>query len=267
MISFTQYLEEKNYPVPSAYKEWILASGGYLPISPSILQKFEKDITVYHITDINGMSNVIKHQNGRKDLATFSRGSGSLSKGIHTKGEVLFTLKGKTSFASDVDASTILDRNGIRWLSNFWKADIRNDAFTNKMLKAIESRYTIPPNANPRFLDPIWQRVNKMVTAMSGKEKSEFVKFYIDETKKLLTDSTMKAIMDEIEKLNVEQGLDANHNEILLHNYKVIDIKIIKSSDPSKYETLKKNAESAGINISKYKTIDQQDLAKLSINN
>jgi hypothetical protein len=267
MISFTQYLEEKNYPVPTAYKEWVLASDGYLPISPSILQKFEKDITVYHITDIKGMQNVIKHQHGRKDLATFTRSSGSLSKGIYTKGEVLFTLEGKTSFASEVDASTFLDRNGIRWLSNFWDADIRNDLFTNKMLKAIESKYDVPLNKNPKFLAPIWHRISRMVSDMSGKEKSEFVKFYIDETKKLLTDSTMKAIMDEIEKLNVEQGLDANHNEILLHNYKVIDIKIIKSSDPSKYETLKKNAERAGINISKYKTIDQHDLAKLSINN
>ena len=265
MLKFKDYINEAKYPVPTAYKEWILASGGYLPISPSILQDFEKDITTYHITDIDGMSNVIKHQNGRKDLATFSRGSGSLSKGIHTKGEVLFTLKGKTSFASDVDASTILDRNGIRWLSNFWKAKVRNELFTDKMLKAIDSHYTIPPNKDPKYLSPIWQRVNSMVAGMSGKEKSEFVKFYIDETKKLLTPSTMKAIMAEIEEQNIEKGVNANHNEILLHNYKVIDTKIIQSSDPAKFEKLKINAEKAGINISKYKTISQDELSKLII--
>ena len=52
-----------------------------------------------------------------------------------------------------------------------------------------------------------------------------------------------------------------NHNEILLHNFKIVNSKLIRSSDPDKAEKMWKKAEEAG--MTKFDVIDQADVEKL----
>ena len=264
MISFKAYLLERNYAVSTGKKEWGYAASGGLPLSPSMLQAYEKDVTAFHVTDIAGLPNVEKYQGKRKDLATFSRGSEGLAKGIYTVGELLLTLKGKSSFSATVDASTHLDRTGIRWLLPTWKAKKLESLFTAKMLVKVTAVYKDQiPESGVTYFEPIWQRITKMVTAMDGKDKNLFFKYYLDEAKKLITKELLEELIEEIEALNLQKG-PFDNDEILLHNYKIIDTKVIMSNRPENVEKLKANAKAAKLDISKYKTISQDDLAKIS---
>ncbi len=98
-------------------KEWAFAAAGYLPLSPSILQEFEKNIKdVYHVTDIKSYPKLKTIQNRRIDIAGFTKASMGVVKGLLTDGELLVTLKGQTSVIFEGDVNTELDRNGIRWI-------------------------------------------------------------------------------------------------------------------------------------------------------
>ena len=114
MITFLEFVNIRSHN-----KEWQFAADGFIPLSPSILKEFERDVKgVYHITDIKGLQKLARLQGKRVDIATFSKGSVGLGFGLLRSAEVLVTLDGKSSvdFASDV--ATKVDRNGIRWLSS-----------------------------------------------------------------------------------------------------------------------------------------------------
>jgi hypothetical protein len=55
--------------------------------------------------------------------------------------------------------------------------------------------------------------------------------------------------------------MDFNHNEILIHNFKITNSKLIRSSDPDKAEKMWKKAEAAG--MTKFDIIDAADVAKI----
>jgi len=93
MITFLEYVNIRSHN-----KEWQFAADGFIPLSPSILKEFEKDVKgVYHITNIKGLQKLARLQGKRVDIATFSKGSKGLSYGLLTSAEVLVTLDGKSS--------------------------------------------------------------------------------------------------------------------------------------------------------------------------
>ena len=114
MITFLEYVNIRNHN-----KEWQFAADGFIPLSPSILKEFERDVKgVYHITDIKGLQKLAKLQGKRVDISTFSKGSKGLGVGLLTSAEVLVTLDGKSSIDFSGDVASKVDRNGIRWLSS-----------------------------------------------------------------------------------------------------------------------------------------------------
>ena len=77
-------------------KEWAFAAAGYLPLSPSILQEFEKNIKdVYHVTDIKSYPKLKQIQGRRVDIAAFTKASFGVVKGLLTDGELLVTLNAR----------------------------------------------------------------------------------------------------------------------------------------------------------------------------
>jgi len=265
MITFLEYINVKKYN-----KEWQFAADGFIPLSPSILKKFEKDVKgVYHITDIKGLQKLARLQGKRVDIATFSKGSKGLSAGLLRTAEVLVTLDGKSSidFASDV--ATKVDRNGIRWLSSHGTISKRvNDiafAFGREILKKVVKDFKVPeevPGSSTRTV-PLHIRVGNWIHDKDGKTKRKFIKYYHTEAKKLIN----KKLIDKINTAVSIEGLVGwtrsafAHDEILLHNFKIINSKLIRSSDPDKAEKMWKNAEEAG--MTKFDVIDQEEIANL----
>ena len=260
MITFLEYVNVRDYN-----KEWQFAADGFIPLSPSILKEFEKDVKgVYHVTDIKGLQKLAKLEGKRVDIATFSKGSKALSRGLLRSAEILVTLDGKSSIDFAGDVASKVDRNGIRWLSSHGSMSKKvNDivfAFGQKILKKVVNNFDIPeavPGSSMRTV-PLHIRVGNWIHDKDGKTKRKFIKYYHTEAKKLIN----KQLIDKINKAVSRPGLKAfQHDEILLHNFKIVNSKLIRSSDPDKAEKMWKNAEKAG--MTKFDVIDQSEVAKL----
>ena len=258
MITFLEYVNIRR-----SNKEWQFAADGFIPLSPSILKKFEKDVKgVYHITDIKGLQKLARLQGKRVDIATFSKGSKGLSGGLLRTAEVLVTLDGKSSIDFAGDVASKVDRNGVRWLSSHGTISPEvNDivfAFGQKILKKVVDNFDIPSKKN--FAMNI--DVGNWIHDKDGKTKRKFIKYYHTEAKKLIN----KQLINKINKAVSWYGSDKyelpfGHDEILLHNFKIVNSKLIRSSDPDKAEKMWKNAEKAG--MTKFDVIDQYEVAKL----
>jgi len=253
MITFLEYVNIRDYN-----KEWQFAADGFIPLSPSILKEFERDVKgVYHITDIKGLQKLARLQGKRVDIATFSKGSKGLSVGLLRSAEVLVTLDGKSSIDFAGDVASKVDRNGIRWLSSHGSISKKvNDivyAFGQEILKKVVDNFDIPSKKN--FAMSI--DVGNWIHDKDGKTKRKFIKYYHTEAKKLIN----KQLIDKINKATGTDYIQFKHNEILLHNFKIVNSKLIRSSDPDKAEKMWKNAEKAG--MTKFDVIDQSEVAKL----
>jgi len=258
MITFLEYINVKKYN-----KEWQFAADGYIPLSPSILKKFEKDVKgVYHITDIKGLQKLARLQGKRVDIATFSKGSKGLSGGLLRTAEVLVTLDGKSSIDFAGDVASKVDRNGVRWLSSHGSISQEvNDivfAFGQKILKKVVDNFDIPSKKNfAMHID-----VGNWIHDKDGKTKREFIKYYHTEAKKLINKKLINKINDTFSwYVSDKYERPFGHDEILLHNFKIVNSKLIRSSDPDKAEKMWKNAEKAG--MTKFDVIDQSEVAKL----
>ena len=255
MITFLEYVNIRSHN-----KEWQFAADGFIPLSPSILKEFERDVKgVYHITDIKGLQKLAKLQGKRVDIATFSKGSKGLSVGLLRSAEVLVTLDGKSSIDFAGDVASKVDRNGIRWLSSHGSISKKvNDivyAFGQEILKKVVDNFDIPSKKN--FAMSI--DVGNWIHDKDGKTKRKFIKYYHTEAKKLIN----KQLIDKINKALSGKGWVPylGHDEILLHNFKIVNSKLIRSKDGDKAEKMWKNAEKAG--MTKFDVIDQSEVAKL----
>ena len=253
MITFLEFVNIRSHN-----KEWQFAADGYIPLSPSILKKFEKDVKgVYHITDIKGLQKLARLQGKRVDIATFSKGSKGLSGGLLRTAEVLVTLDGKSSIDFAGDVASKVDRNGVRWLSSHGSISQEvNDivfAFGQKILKKVVDNFDIPSKKN--FAMNI--DVGNWIHDKDGKTKRKFIKYYHTEAKKLIN----KKLIDKISKATEPDYTQFKHDEILLHNFKIVNSKLIRSSDPDKAEKMWKNAEKAG--MTKFDVIDYSEVASI----
>ena len=261
MITFLEFVNIRSHN-----KEWQFAADGFIPLSPSILKEFERDVKgVYHVTDIEGLQKLAKIQGKRVDIATFSKGSKALSRGLLRSAEILVTLDGKSSIDFVNDIATKVDRNGIRWLSSHASgSDKVKDiafAFGQKVLKKVVRNFKISeevPGSGTRTV-PLHIRVGNWIHDKDGKTKRNFLKYYHTEAKKLIN----KQLIDKINKAvsSVDSLRAFGHDEILLHNFKIVNSKLIRSSDPDKAEKMWKNAEKAG--MTKFDVIDQEKVAEL----
>ena len=154
-------------------------------------------------------------QGKRKDLPTFTKGSEGLETGAIRDADYLIELEGYSSFQSESDFHSSLDRNGIRWLNSTQGSTyFANNNFTVKIQAKIVKKY----NLKDRF------SIFNTISNLDGQGKAQFVKYYMDEAKKLMTKKFMKGLIED--QQNVNNGV-YNNNEVLLHNFKVKSIKVI----------------------------------------
>ena len=260
MITFLEFVNIRSHN-----KEWQFAADGFIPLSPSILKEFERDVKgVYHVTDIEGLQKLAKIQGKRVDIATFSKGSKALSRGLLRSAEILVTLDGKSSIDFANDVATRVDRNGIRWLSSHGSITKNvNDiafAFGQKVLKKVVRNFDIPeavPGSSTRTV-PLHIRVGNWIHDKDGKTKRKFLKFYHGEAKKLIN----KQLIDKINKALSGKGWVPylGHDEILLHNFKIVSSRIILG-DGDKAEKTLKRAKKAG--MGQFKKISAREIEHL----
>jgi len=221
-------------------KEWEQMANLAIPLSPSILQDFERKIELaYHVTDLKGFKNLVKLQGKRKDVSTFTRGSVGISNGAMSGGTLLVQLHGKSSFYSKMDFMSKLDRNGNRWIGKYGDVDrgsennkfsVIYNEFSKLMGDKIEDKYPVDSS------DDMWYFVSDH---MSGKEKAEFIGWYYDEAKKIISSKFLKKVQKNMSKLTGASGGDYNNDELFLHDFKILQVDIIDKYEEGEEAALK----------------------------
>lgn len=240
-------------------KEWAFASMGYLPLAPSLLKDMEQDVKgVYHVTDIKGYKKLKTIQGRRIDIPCFTKGSWALVQGLQTDAEILVTLNGKASAFFEGDVNTYLDRNGLRWLSpkgNVSKP-VNDIVYEFKMMilpKVIKKFDIVTTSPSKIDID-----VGNFIYDKSGSIKRKFMMYYYDESRKLVN----KQLINKINKaLGWRDNENLSHNEILVHNFKILDNKLLVSEEPDKSKKMWEKAEQE--NILDWDTIQAGDIPDL----
>ncbi len=234
-MSFKTFLNEYK----TREKEHQLMVKGSMPLSPSIMKEWEIKIEeTYHVTSVQGYKHLLKMEGQRKDISTFTKGSDGLAMGAREETQLLLKLKGYSSFSSEADLFSNVDRNGHRWLDPLRSDNdfIINNEFKVPMFKMIVELLKL----NDRF------EIELAVHKMTGKEKKEFIKWYFDTSKKLIT----KKLLDKI-KISIEnKNSSYTNNEILLHNFKIIEVQIVADNEEIANH-IKNSLEAEGLSIPK----------------
>lgn len=233
-MKFKQYLE-KYIDNPRAIKEWQLMQKGYMPLTPSILKDFEIPVTAYHVTSVRMYKNLVKLQKKRKDIPCFTKGSKGLSLGAWEDTELLLKLKGYSSFESIGDLSSILDRNGHRWISTDTMKNSKTNLYVN-------NNFTVPINKKliQYFNLENRMQISNVIDNLTQKGKQEFIKFYYDSAKELITQKLLKEVNKTLSTDIENSNNKYTNNEILLHNFEIVDIKIVASDYDSSADIMEK---------------------------
>lgn len=252
-----QAFEEKYIVNRSAEKEWVMASKGFMPLTPTIMREFNQEIDLaYHITDTEGLKGLKKMQGQKKEISTFRRGGAGIAMGARRNGEFLVSMSGVSSFNADKDFNSQLSRNGYKWLDPFRtdKDYVVNNDFTVKMNKKMQKHFGV----KDRF------GVQSAVEDLDGKGKAQFVKWYLDESKKLITPKLIEKIRKAITK---KQTNDWDSDEFFLGQIKIKEVQIVKNKWDDKdqdYSDREEALKKLGFKFAGY--IHSDDVEKIDIN-
>ena len=241
-------------------KEWEFAAYGYVPLAPSLLKDMEHDVKgVYHVTDVTGYFKLESIEGRRIDIPCFTKGSRSIL-GLLTDAEILVTLNGKASAFFEGDVNTYLDRNGLRWLSTVGQGDVTksiNDIvyeFSMTILPEVVKEFGIQNTEKSNLqID-----VGNFIYDKDGSTKRKFMRFYYDKAKKLVR----KPLIDKINRaLGWRNNQNLSHNEILVHDFKIVNTKLIVSEESIKSDRMFERARKE--ELLHWDTIQASDVANL----
>jgi len=112
-MKFKNYLTE--YTEHSISK---LIADGCLPLEEGMMRRLgysENDIMVYHLTNNVFLDDMIKNQNKKKHISTFSIGGPELAR-LPSQPNTLLLLQGTSVLSGNVDIWSKVSIKGIRWL-------------------------------------------------------------------------------------------------------------------------------------------------------
>jgi len=215
--------------------------------------------TYYTKIDVLSLDGKCIRQGRRIDIPCFTKGSRSIL-GLLTDAEILVTLNGKASAFFEGDVNTYLDRNGLRWLSTVGQGNV------SKSINDIvyEFSMTILPEVVKEFGIQNTEKSNLQIDVgnfiydKDGSTKRKFMRFYYDKAKKLVR----KPLIDKINRaLGWRNNQNLSHNEILVHDFKIVNTKLIISEESSKSDRMFDRARKE--ELLHWDTIQASDVANL----
>jgi len=227
---FKNYITEK-----ASYNRSIasLMSQSKIPITDKISKSlgYGKQTEVFHATTIKHLEGLSKLGKSKKQISTFTKGLGSLIGAISIKPDVIAKLEGTAVMEFQGDIFSDPDTQGRRWLNtkNHKKSKFLDDAVNGKVVKKMieltDSEYT--------FEEVMWGFDNKkyieLFESLSGKEKQEIIKLYMDNITQLMSNKVYQDIFFEIqdEKSSSSPG---GYDEVIMNKFKVIGVYSIEAN-------------------------------------
>ena len=206
-----QIVEKRYVDVWDAGNEWEYATGGFIPFTPYIMKEFEVKIdTAYHITGEDGVKGLKKIQGRKNQISVFTKGGDAISSGAKSGADFLVELSGISSFMSSMDIGSDLSKRGYKWIYFPYGVKGYTDVMNKKMAE---------------YLNTGEQNIKAELKHKSKKEQHRFMKWYLDEAKKLISKPLIKKMQKEL--LNRPNDTYWDNNELFLHSINVKNVKII----------------------------------------
>ena len=230
-MRFKEYLNEYI----NDKKEWEFMLDYYVPLKPYYFDN--KKQKVYRIAGEKSLNNMIKNQNTKTMYSGFTKSSNDLSTGIYSGGDYLYELYANVVFKAEYDFFTNIDRNGYKWFSS--------GVFKYKIIplvdKYFENKIEFYKNKISKSTDynVIYTYLNatditgKDHKKTKGKRKQDFIKWYYDTSKKLLTKDLLKEIKQEIIS---NKSITYSNDEVVFNDYKITGIFIPVTKEMSNSE-------------------------------
>ena len=203
-----------------------------IPISAPIMKKVIGDIDVssFHITDIKNVGKLKSLVGKKKSISTFNAYGAEASElkhgiGIQTKGGILVSVEGKLLASSVSDIMSQPDEAGRRWVADYTFGKMFGNTLDSG---AIESEL----GKNKIWKEKYSNLSLGQITALTGKDKAEYIKIYIDTLTKMMIKN--KDIIKKVFELSISRS-DVYWNEIVLSQIKVKDALILSDSVPMKF--------------------------------
>ena len=200
-----------------------------IPISAPIMKKVIGDINVtsFHITDIKNVSKLKSLVGKKKSISTFNAYGAEASElkhgiGIQTKGGILVSVEGKLMVGSVTDIMSQPDESGRRWIS---------DSSLQRML-GLDFNIESELGKNKIWKEKYSNLSLGQITALTGKDKADYIKIYIDTATKLMMKH--KVNIKKKFELSISRS-DVYWNELILSQIKVKDALILSDSVPMKF--------------------------------
>ena len=210
----------------------MLSARRKIPISSSIMKKVIGDIDVnsFHITDIKNVVKLKSLVGKKKSISTFNAYGAEASElkhgiGIQTKGGILVSVEGKLLASSVSDIMSQPDESGRRWVADYTFGKMFGNTLDSS---AIESEL----GKNKIWKEKYSNLSLGQITALTGKDKAEYIKIYIDTLTKMMIKN--KDIIKKVFELAISRS-DVYWNEIVLSQIKVKDALILSDSVPLKF--------------------------------
>ena len=210
----------------------MLSARRKIPISSSIMKKVIGDISVnsFHITDIKNVSKLKSLVGKKKSISTFNAYGAEASElkhgiGIQTKGGILVSVEGKLLASSVSDIMSQPDEAGRRWVADYTFGKMFGNTLDSG---AIESEL----GKNKIWKEKYSNLSLGQITALTGKDKAEYIKIYIDTLTKMMIKN--KNLIKKVFELAISRS-DVYWNEIVLSQIKVKDALILSDSVPMKF--------------------------------
>ena len=204
-----------------------------IPISAPIMKKVIGDIDVssFHITDIKNVSKIKSLVGKKKSISTFNTYGANASElkhgvGIKTKGGILLSLEGKLMASNAADIMSSPDESGRRWIADYHLTDIFDDVGAGEI--GIETEL----DKNKIWKEKYSALSLGKITALTGTDKAEYIKLYIDAVTKLMI-KHKEAIKKEFGQAITDN--DGFWNEMVVSQIKVKDALILSDSVPMKF--------------------------------
>jgi predicted RNA-binding protein len=238
-MKFSEYIKE--YIDSPASKEYENMFGGLIPVTPSMM----KDLTiripvVYRVAGAASPSTEKRYEGKKKVFSGFTKGSSGIARGAISGGTYLYEKSADVLVNLKFDAGTRLDRNGNKWLNFF---DGEGLEYKAKMFDKMKDYV--------KKIDPKSESLEEFILFKATQnQKKDFIKWYFDESKKILTKKFMDKLLKDYNK-KANNIITWNNNELLYTNYTIkgayiivhepLDLYTTDDVFYDKLETLKKN--------------------------
>ena len=251
MIRFKQYLREFAQQSPSDLVFDVHtgnSSSLKIPISAPMFKRIWPDTiraTVFHVTDIGGLSKLGKIEGGKKSIsAFFSMMSRYMETGVATSGGIVAELDADVLISARDDIMSQVDTQGRRWVEMSWFANAQLGRTGPEFGKVEKDLNWLIKNLVIKHLSPIlgqtevkkvgefaiWGDIKRYIKG-DGKMLRLLIKEYFDGVERLLKKhkKTMSHIFYSYAKS--KRMTDNSWDEQIVNNIKVKTVHVIKSAE------------------------------------